>query len=40
MKLLEVFVPAAYETVRVATPASAIENAAEYGEVEPARAVG
>ncbi len=35
MQLLEIFTPAAFETVAVDTPASAIERAADYGTVEP-----
>lgn len=35
MELLEIFVPAAFETVAVATPEGASELADHYGEVEP-----
>lgn len=40
MRLLEIFTPAAFETFTVATPATAIENAADYGTVEPVQATG
>lgn len=35
MQLLEIFTPAAFETVAVDTPASAAERAVDYGAVEP-----